>query len=70
MMTSEITAIRRSLEPAVEQICELWLRLHGYGSQVTVEWADINLQDEVEGGPAELYRQQAEALELENAGKK
>ena len=70
MMTSEITAIRRSLEPAVERICELWLRLHGYGSQVTVEWADINLQDEVEEAHAELYRQQAEALELENAGKK
>ena len=69
MMTSEITAIRRSLEPAVERICELWLRLHGYGSQVTVEWADINLQDEVEEAHAELYRQQAEALELENAGK-
>ena len=27
-MTSEITALRRTLEPAVERICEMWLRLH------------------------------------------
>ena len=66
MMTSEITAIRRALEPVVERICELWLRLHGYGDQVTVEWEDINLQDIVEEARAELYRQQARAVELEN----
>ncbi len=34
LMTSEITAIRRTLEPAVERICELWLRLHGCGGGV------------------------------------
>ncbi|MFQ9918461.1 MAG: serine/threonine protein phosphatase [Flavonifractor plautii] len=28
MMTSELTAIRRGLEPVVERICELWLALH------------------------------------------
>ena len=62
MMTTEITAIRRSLEPVVERICETWLRLKGYGTQVTVEWEDINLQDIVEEARAELYRQQARAL--------
>ena len=70
MMTSEITAIRRSLEPVVERICEFWLKLHGYGSQVSVEWADINLQDEVEEAHALLYRRQAEALEREQAGER
>ena len=62
MMTSEITAIRRALEPVVERICEIWLRLNGYGSRVTVEWEDINLQDIVEEARAELYREQARAL--------
>ncbi len=69
MMTSEITAIRRSLEPVVEKICELWLRLHGYGDQVQVEWQDINLQDIVEEARAELYRQQARTVELDNQDK-
>ena len=66
MMTSEITAIRRSLEPVVERICELWLRLHGYAPQVTVDWEDVNLQDLVEEARAQLYRQQARTVELEN----
>ena len=65
MMTSEITAIRRSLTPVVERVCELWLRLHGYDSRVEVDWEDINLQDLVEEARAELYREQAEGLRLE-----
>ena len=65
LMTSEITAIRRSLEPVVERICELWLRLHGWGGSVQVEWADINLQDQVEEARAALYLQQANNLKAE-----
>jgi len=30
LMTSELTAIRRSLEPVIERICTLWLGMHGY----------------------------------------
>ena len=67
LLTSELTAIRRSLEPVVERICELWLRLHAFGGGVTVEWADINLQDEVEEARAELYRAQAEKIREERA---
>ena len=69
MMTSEITAIRRSLNPVVERICELWLRLHGYDRKVSVEWEDINLQDLVEEARAELYREQARTIQLENEQK-
>ena len=65
MMTSEITAVRRSLEPVVERICLLWLRLHGFGGGVRVEWDDINLQDIVEEARARLYRAQAEKQEAE-----
>ena len=65
MMTSEITAIRRSLTPVVERICEIWLRVHGYETGVEVTWEDINLQDLVEEARAELYRQQSEKLRLE-----
>ena len=65
MMTSEITAIRRTLEPVVERICLLWLRLHGFGGSVSVEWEDINLQDIVEEARARLYRAQAEKQETE-----
>ena len=66
LLTTEITAIRRMLTPVVERICRLWLRMHGYHCGFEVVWDDINLQDEVEEARAELYRQQARKLRLEN----
>lgn len=65
MMTSELTAIRRSLEPVVERVCELWLRVHGYSGGVSVDWQDINLQDQVEEARAELYREQVRRMKSE-----
>mgnify|MGYP006946534238 FL=1 len=65
IMTSELTALRRTLTPVVERICALWLRLHGKDSDVQVEWEEINLQDQVEEARAALYRQQARQLEGE-----
>ena len=66
MMTSEVYAIRRSLTPVVERICELWLRLHGYAPKVEVQWEDINLQDLVEEARAQLYWQQTRSLQMDN----
>ena len=65
LLTSEITAIRRSVEPVLCRVAELWLRLHGYDDRVEMEWEVINLQDLVEEARAELYRAQAEALKEE-----
>ncbi len=65
LLTSEITAIRRSLEPVLCRVAELWLNLHGYDDAVEVLWEDINLQDLVEEARAELYRAQAEGLRKE-----
>jgi hypothetical protein len=65
MLTSEITAIRRSVEPALCRFSELWLRLHGYDDGVEIVWEDINLQDIVEEAKAGLYRVQAERLKEE-----
>ncbi|MDE6590647.1 MAG: phage portal protein, partial [Oscillospiraceae bacterium] len=67
IMTSEIAAIRRGLEPVVERICELWLRLRGFDDRIVVDWLDVNLQDEESEARAELYRAQARTLEKENA---
>lgn len=62
MLTSEIDALRRSVTPVVERICETWLRLHGYPARAAVEWKKINLQDLVEEARAELYHEQANQL--------
>lgn len=66
LLTTEITAIRRSLTPVVERICRLWLRMHGYTCRFDVVWDDINLQDQLEEARAELYREQARKLRIEN----
>ena len=66
ILTSELTAIRRTLTPVVEKICDLWLRLEGYDCGFEVKWDPINLQDELEEAKAEWYRQQARKLKLEN----
>ena len=66
VLTSESTALRRTLEPVIERVCTLWLRMHGYGCRAVVDWEDINLQDEVEEAKAALYLQQARKLRQEN----
>lgn len=69
IMTSEIDAIRRSLTPVVERVCQLWLRLHGFDSRMEVVWDAVNLQDEETLAKAELYRAQARAQEGERSEK-
>ena len=66
MLTTEITAIRRTLTPTVERVCRLWLRMHGFTCGFEVIWDDINLQDQVEEATAALYREQARKLKMEN----
>lgn len=63
IMTSELTALRRTLTPVVEKICRMWLRMHGFDCSFCVEWEEINLQDQVEEAKAALYLQQAKKLE-------
>jgi len=66
MLTTEVTALRRTLTPVVERICRLWLRMNGYACGFQVVWDDINLQDQVEEARAALYREQARKLRIEN----
>ena len=66
LLTTEITAIRRTLTPVLERICRMWLRMRGEDRPFAVVWDDINLQDEVEEARAALYREQARRLRIEN----
>ena len=67
MLTSELWALRRTVEPVLERICELWLRLNGYHCRPQILWDDICLQDLVEEAQAALYR--AQALKTANSDK-
>ena len=60
ILTSELWAIRRTVQPAVERICRMYLALEGLDNRVEILWDDISLQDITEEARADLYRAQAE----------
>lgn len=73
ILTSELWALRRSVEPVVRKICRTYLALEGMDDRVEIVWDDVSLQDITEEAKAELYRAQAEkyraeALEKQGAG--
>ena len=68
ILTSELWAIRRTVEPALEKICRTFLALEGLDNRITIEWDDISLQDITEEAKADLYRAQAEKYRAEAQG--
>ncbi|MCD7755338.1 MAG: serine/threonine protein phosphatase [Firmicutes bacterium] len=65
ILTSELWALRRSVEPVVRKICRTYLALEGLDPQVEIAWDDISLQDITEEAQAELYKAQAEKYRSE-----
>ena len=68
ILTSELWALRRTVEPAVQKICRTYLALEGLGNRVEILWDDISLQDITEESKADLYRAQAEKARAEAKG--
>ena len=67
ILTSELWALRRAVEPAMERICRLFLALEGLDNRVEILWDDISLQDITQEAQAEVYRAQAEKYRSEAA---
>ena len=67
ILTSEIWALRRTVEPALRKICKMYLACEGYDDRVEVQWNDISLQDITQEAQAELYKSQAEKCRAEAA---
>ena len=59
ILTSELWALRRTVEPVLRKICRTYLALEGMDDQVSILWNDISLQDITEEAKAELYKAQA-----------
>lgn len=62
MLTSELTAYRRVLEPVIVKICRTWLRLNGYDDSVKIEWDEITMQDEMDHANAMYLMAKTEEL--------
>ena len=65
ILTSELWALRRAVEPVLYRICKTFLALEGLDTQVDIQWDSISLQDITEEAQAELYRAQAEKYRAE-----
>lgn len=63
ILTSELEAYRRLLNPVIEKICKLWMQLHGMEPRFTIEWDTITLQDAVDLANARLMNAQAAQIE-------
>lgn len=60
ILTSELWALRRSVEPVIRKICKTYLALEGMDDRVEILWNDVNLQDTTEEAKADYYTAQAE----------
>ncbi len=67
ILTSELEFYRRQLTPVIKKICGTYLSLLGGDGAVSVEWDNINLQDEAVLAQARLHNAQAAKIERELA---
>lgn len=65
ILTSELWALRRTVEPVLEKLCRTYLALEGLDNRVQIQWDDISLQDITEEAQADLYKAQAEKARAE-----
>jgi len=63
ILTSELESYRRLLNPIINRICSMWLRLNGYGQAFEVQWDNITLQDETSLANARLINARAAQIE-------
>lgn len=63
ILTSELEAYRRMLNPIILKICNVWMRLNGYQCDISIDWENINLQDEVQLANARLMDAKAREIE-------
>jgi hypothetical protein len=59
ILSSELWAMRRTVEPIVKKVCKTYLALEGLDDLVEIQWSDISLQDITEQARADLYLAQA-----------
>ena len=66
ILTSEIWALRRTVEPMLRKICRTFLAYEGLDDRLEILWNDISLQDITQEAQADLYRAQAERARKES----
>lgn len=70
ILTSELEYYRTLITPAILKICRTFLRGEGYCCDLSLEWNNISLQDEITLAQAKLLHAQADKTIKETGDKK
>ncbi len=65
ILTSELEAYRRLLEPVIHRVVSVWLLTKGIETAVKIDWEDITMQDELDHNKSMLYEAQRKEIEKE-----
>lgn len=68
ILTSEIDAYRVELNPIINKICSLWLRLNGFNCDFEINWSEVTLQDITELAQSRYYDAQCASIYNEIGG--
>lgn len=68
ILTSEVEAYRRELDPIIRQICKAYLVLSGLDCDFEIVWSDITLQDITEVSRSAYYEAQSKKILSEVKG--
>ena len=68
ILTSEVEAYRRELDPIIRQICKTYLVLSGLDCDFEIVWSDITLQDITEVSRSAYYEAQSKKILSEVKG--
>ena len=68
LLTSEIDAYRRDLNPVIRRICGMFLRLEGFSGDFSIEWDNLTLQDITELSRSAYYDAQSQKIRSEIQG--
>ncbi len=63
ILTSELEYYRTVLNPVIKKVCRYYLRLNGLCDEFSINWSNINLQDEEGLAMARLHNAQAMQIE-------
>lgn len=63
ILSSELAAYRRLLNPVITKICDMWLRTNGFQTEYTISWSKIDLKDQLQSANSRLINAKAQEIE-------
>ena len=63
ILSSELEAYRRILNPIIKKICDMWLRINGFQTDYEISWSKIDLKDQLQSANSRFINAKAHEIE-------